>query len=91
MKIIITNHAKKRIKNRLGLNKNVIEKISNEAFKNGLKHSEVKGSFKRYLDKIYLSHENGNNMRIYNQKIFLFHNNILITILDFPSRYKKLR
>jgi hypothetical protein len=85
----VTYHAEERIKIRMGLGKSAFEKVATKALECGLKHKDVAGKLKRYLDKIYLDHGNANNMRIYNNKIFLFCGDILITVFDLPSEFRK--
>jgi hypothetical protein len=86
----ITNHAESRGKDRMGLNKKAIKRIAEKSLTKGLKHSDFKGSFKRYLDGIYLRHGTANNMRIFNNEVFIFKEDILITILDIPYKYHKV-
>lgn len=86
--IIITAHAGRRLKERSGLNKKSIRRIAERAYLNGIKHSEVKGNLRKWVDGIYLSEENANNIRLYGDKIFLFHNNLLITVMQIPSNLR---
>ena len=90
MSIIITTHAKKRAKERLGIGKNLTVKLAEKALTYGLTHSDTKGSLKRYCDKIYLSHRKANNIRIYNRKIFVFKDSILITIINLPNNLSNI-
>jgi len=87
--IIITNHGKERIKKRIGVSKSLSEKIAVKALEKGLKHSDTKGKLKKFLDGLYLSHKTANNMRIYARKIFLFRDNLLITVIDLPKQFHK--
>ena len=86
--LIITKHGKIRTKDRCGLSKKISDKIAERALKKGIKHSEAVGSLKRYLDSIFLAKYNANNMRIYMEKIFLFHDNILVSVFNLPNKYK---
>lgn len=85
MNVIVTTHAKKRAKERLGISKNLTIKLAEKALTYGLTHSDAKGSLKKYCDKIYLSHKKANNIRIYNRKVFVFKDSILITIINLPN------
>lgn len=89
MNLIITDHAQKRIRKRMGANKKTVSKLSDLAFKNGITHSETTGSLRRYCDRLYLSHRIPNNMRVYNQRVFLFKDNILITVVNLPQKYNR--
>lgn len=87
MSAVLTDHGEKRVRKRMGLGKKVAPNVANKALELGITHSEVTGSLKKYLDKLYLSHHNANNIRIYNRNIFLFHNDILVTVIDLPSNH----
>lgn len=87
--VIITNHAKQRVKERIGLKKKQSNSIAEKALKYGICHKESKGRLKRYFNKLFASHRNVNNIRIYNEKVFIFNNNILITVMDLPNHLKK--
>ena len=89
MQTIVTNHAKRRLKERLGTSKNSATKIAQRALKLGLHHKDAVGELKEYLSKLFLSHRNANNMRIYAEKVFLFCKNVLITIIELPNEFKK--
>ena len=86
----LTDHAKQRTKNRVGLPKGIADKNAEKALKYGLHHKDVTGSLGRYLDYLYLGHKNCNNMRIYNQYVYMFKDTLLITIIALPSKYHKL-
>jgi hypothetical protein len=88
MKAIVTTHAKKRIKRRLGFNKRIIQSISDEALLHGISHSETRGRLNRYITKIYFRNKAANNIKIYKEKIFIFTDNRLITILSLPNQFK---
>lgn len=82
---VTTNHSKKRIKERMGIPRKAIERQVKLALERGYSHSETKSNLKKYLDKIYLSHKIANNLKVYNNHIFLFNNNTLITVFKLPA------
>lgn len=84
----ITKHATKRGKERLGLQKQSIERNAARAYQCGLRHSETSGSLKRYLDSLYLKDRTANAIRIYGGYVYLFRSEKLITVLYLPNRYK---
>lgn len=90
MQVIITNHSEKRIKERTGLSKKQSDKLALNALEHGITHREAKGNLKKYLDKLFLSHGKANNMRVYNQKVFLFDRNTLITVINLPTNLVKI-
>ena len=86
----VTDHAQKRIKERLGINKKSIQKVSDKALSLGLKHSETTGRLKKYADSLYLKKKRGFNIRIYSEKVYLFANETLVTVLPLPTDLKKI-
>ena len=84
MAAVVSNHAEKRIRERVGLKKKCVDKNAEKALEKGLKHSDVRGRLKKYMDKIYLSGRNVNNARIYHHFVYLFHDNLLITVVPLP-------
>lgn len=90
MEAIVTNHAKQRTKDRLGVSKKMADKMANKALEHGITHSMAKGNLKGYLDKLYLKHKTANNLRVYNRKVYLFDRGILITIINLPNNLIKI-
>ena len=89
-KLKITDHAKKRLVERIGINKRSTEKISEVAFREGLSHSDLTGILKKYIDKVYLKEKKANNIRIYGTNVYLFKNTTLITVLRLTSKLSKI-
>lgn len=84
----ITKHAHKRIKQRLGLPKRAVERNAENAWNQGRKHKDYTGSFKRYLDSIFLRERTASEMRILNGYIYIFTADALITVYIAPQRYR---
>ena len=87
--VIVTDHARDRTKERVGLPKRVVEKNAEKAFDEGLKHSDLSGSIKRFVDGLYLQYGKANNIRIYCGNVYLFRNNVLVTVMPLPGKYRK--
>lgn len=85
----LTRHALQRGKERLGLRDEAIERLAERALNEGLRTSDTSGRFRRYLDKLFLSHGKAGNLRVYGEKIYLFNGSLLITIFHLPNEYKK--
>lgn len=87
--MIISEHAKARMRERCGVSgKNIIRTIK-LAYKNGLHHKDCVDSLKRYIDKLYLSYGSANAIRIYGNNIYIFAGTALITVLDVPEHYQE--
>jgi len=85
-----SDHAKKRMKERLGTNKQAAHRIAVNALNKGITHSDTSGSLKRFMDALFLSHRTASNMRIYNNAVFIFDKmEHLITVIPVPGKYYK--
>ena len=86
----VTDHAAKRTKERLGLSKRLTVKNAERALSEGLSHKETNGSLYRYIESLYWKHQTANNIRIYCNNVYIFHNTLLITVYALPQRYRKV-
>lgn len=84
-----TRHSKKRIRQRVGINKKSVEKLATSALTNGIPAKETTGQLKAYLTKINMRDRPSNNIRVYNRIIFVFNNDRLITVFNLPTKYHK--
>lgn len=86
----VSRHGGKRVRKRVGVPKKAVERSVQKALEQGIDHRTATGSLKRYLAMLYNKYDgNGNNIRIYSDKVYVFHDEILITVLDLPSIYRK--
>lgn len=85
----ITFHAYDRGRERYQWNNKTLLKMAEIAFLNGIKHSQTNGSLKKYIDKLWHQNKSVNNIRIYGQDIYFFHDNLLITLYQLPNAMKK--
>ena len=83
----ITYHGEKRVRERLGIPKSAVKKNIEKAQKYGVTSKETYGPFKRYLEWLYLDYGKANNIKSYNHFIYVFDNNVLITLLHIPTKY----
>ena len=87
--VIITDHAYRRGKERLGLSKKSIEKMALISFTTGRTADKLPKQLRQYLVKLQMRHDKNAIIRIYGNHIFVFVNNILLTIFLLPNDYKK--
>lgn len=87
---IVTNHARERAKQRLGVSKKTTDKIAEKALSFGVTHAQSTGNLKHYLSKLYLKYKTANNIRVYNRKIYIFNDVNLITIMNLPNSLIKI-
>jgi predicted HAD superfamily Cof-like phosphohydrolase len=90
MNVQVSHHAEQRIKDRIGVSKKIADKVAERALEKGITHSETTGRLRRLIDALYLKDRRANNIRIYAEKIYLFADNTLITVINLPNKYKKI-
>jgi len=83
-KIALSEHAIKRIKQRLGIKRRAAKKTAQRAFDRGITLHNAKGELKWYLKKIYLNYGKADNIRVYGMHVFLFAEATLITVYHLP-------
>ena len=85
---VVTAHAQKRTKERVGLPKRAVEKNAERALREGITHAETSGSLRRYMDSLFLTKRTANQLRIYCGNVYLFCNDVLITVVPLPQKYR---
>jgi hypothetical protein len=85
--IEITAHAHRRIKSRCGKS---MDRLAQIAYERGLTQSETSGALGRYIDSLYLYNGTANNIRLYGDKVYVFCNDVLVTVLDTPRKYRNI-
>lgn len=84
-----TAHGRQRLKQRLGINKKSKDKVVERALANGIPHKELRGALKEYIGDLYKKQYTANNIKIYGENVFIFKDDLLITVFHLPNRYKK--
>lgn len=87
--LIITDHGEKRFKERTGLPKRLVTKKAREALRYGIKRNDTSGSLRRYFEYLYRKEMNADNVRIYLNYVYIFHQEYLITVFQLPQAYRK--
>lgn len=82
---IITRHAMKRCRGRLGVPKKAVQSLADAALVEGTARQDVTGHARRYMDQAYLSHRVADNIRAYRGSLFLFRGDTLITAWPLPA------
>jgi len=83
----VTIHACKRFKQRLGVHKTDVNKNAERAFRDGLKHCEVRGDVSRFMAALYFRNQMCNNIRLYKGNVYIFAGQTLVTVFPIPQRY----
>lgn len=85
----LTTHSIERCKERLNLNEKSLQRMAEKALKEGKSHSECKGKLRKYLNKLWLKYKTANNPRIHGEVLFLFRDDVLITLYQIPLDLRK--
>jgi hypothetical protein len=85
----VTKHAEKRIKQRAG-KKIDPDRFAEHAVTRGLKHRELKGNLKKWVDGKVLRSQYKPIPYVYDNQLFLFQEENLVTIIPLPSNLNKL-
>ncbi len=81
---IVTKHAKYRMKQRCGIGKNSISRMVKKVYQLGVRHAETSGNLRKWVDKQYFYNQSANQIRLYGDKAYIFHNDTLITVIQIP-------
>ena len=87
--MIVTKHAKQRMKERNGLKSKSADRVATIAYEKGLKHSDLTGNLKKWVDSLYFKNRAANQIRLYGDKAYIFHDTKLITVLQIPHNLVK--
>ena len=87
--VTVTRHARRRVRERVGIPARAVQRYAETAYNDGLRHGELTGGLARYIDGVYLSKRKANDIRVYGEYAFLFQDAVLITIINLPNRYKR--
>lgn len=70
----VSKHGAKRARERVGLPKRAVERNAQRALAEGIGYREASGALRRYISWLYELYDgNGNNIRIYGDKVWVFH------------------
>ena len=86
---MVTKHAKDRMKQRCGLNEKSADRMAMIAYENGLRHGDLTGNLKEWADRLYFKNRSANQIRLYGDKAYIFHDTKLITVLQIPHNLVK--
>ena len=95
MEIIITDHAKRRVKERCGIKKSSADRYAKLAFSRGNIRKNYTGAIRKWLDKLYTPDKDG-DVYVFGETAFVFAENknenkaILVTAIPVPSNLARL-
>lgn len=85
----ITNHARKRFKQRLGVHKTDTNKNAERVLREGLAQKDVRGDISRFMAALYFRNRRCNNIRLYKGDVFIFAGSTLVTVFPIPQRFQQ--
>lgn len=89
MSVVVTKHAEKRLRERMGLGEKAVQRAAETAYDKGIKHCETNGNLNKWVTSLYFNNKTANNIRLYNDKAWIFAGKNLITVLQIPASLKK--
>lgn len=87
----VSDHADLRMRKRLGIPRKAVERQAQAALAHGARHRDYAGSFRRYLDRVYLSERAAPDMRVHGGFLYLFNKGVLITCWPVPPKYRSIK
>lgn len=91
MKLIITNHARLRAKQRFNWRLESLKRMAIRSIKSGLDVTNANGKIQKYINNLAINHNGrANNVKIYGEQIYLFRDEVLLTVLHLPNELKSI-
>lgn len=82
---MVTRHAKKRMRKRDGINSRAAERKARIAYEKGYSIAQTKGKLRKWMTRKYNSRKTADNLRVYGDKLYVFKEDTLITVLQIPQ------
>ena len=67
----------------------MVTQKAQEALAHGISHAETTGALRKYYDKLYLQYETANNVRVWQNIVYVFYFDVLITVFPLPQGLRK--
>lgn len=88
MKPIISEHAKERVSERVGVSKSSAERLTMLAKERGVRMEDIAGKFRHYLNNERHHHYN-DDVILYGNALYMFNDGVCATVLVVPERFRK--
>lgn len=86
--LIVTDHGEERIRKRCGVKRKAAERLAKIAFEKGITLEETTGELRSFLRAQQRYNGQANNIRVYGDKVYIFCNEYLVTVLNIPKEYQ---
>ena len=84
----VSRHADERTRKRVGIPRSAVKRMAAKAMSEGVTRHETHGPLRRYLDALYHYNDSANNIRVWSEKVWIFSDHTLVTVLDLPRKYR---
>ena len=81
---VVTKHARYRMKQRCGVGKRSAHRMAEKVYRLGVRHGETSGNLRKWVDAQYFYNRSANQIRLYGDKAYIFHDEKLITVIQIP-------
>ncbi len=85
----VTHHAAERMRERMGLCKKSVQRMADRAWSKGIQIMQAEGRIKNLALRQIMKYDKGHDSRIYGHYLYIFQNNVLITVLPLLPFYRK--
>ena len=89
--VIVTKHARERIRKRIGIPNKVVERKAIKAFYLGSRVNEACGALNKFMSRCNDFDRWNHYCVVYGNFMYIFHRNILITVYGVPSEIRHMR
>lgn len=87
---VLTKHARRRLCRRVGINPSLHKTHIRLVLKHGHGYLDLQGPRKRYVNRIYKrGYYKADNIRIYNEFVYVFSKEVLLTVWPLPESLSK--
>ena len=89
---VVTRHAFRRAKKRLGFNRKALTRMADKALENGKGYGDLKNQrLKKYVSFLHAKQEyKANNIKLYQGYVYIFNEDTLITVYPIAVHVRKL-
>ncbi|MCL2286561.1 MAG: hypothetical protein FWC32_09400 [Firmicutes bacterium] len=85
----VTSHGKQRIRKRVGVPSKAADKLADTVYNHGFRKEDTTGKLRDYLTWLYHKNNGSKEIRLYIDKVYLFANGVLVTVLELPPWHRK--
>lgn len=85
----LTHHSVRRMHDRIGVTKGNAKKHAKKVLEIGIQHKDTLGKLNQWMNREFLRYRTANNMRYYAGRLYIFSNQLMITVLNAQPEIEK--